>query len=135
MSNPIPDRSETDHDVLIDTITGNLLRAGVLLSALVLLVGGGVYLWRHGTQPPPDRHRFHPMAESYSRPADIFRAAAHGEGRSVIQIGVMLLIATPLLRVLFTAVAFAFRRDFMYVLIPLLVLGVLIFGIWTGQTE
>jgi uncharacterized membrane protein len=75
------------------------------------------------------------MPNKYSRPVDIFRAALHGEGRPIIQIGVMLLLATPLLRVLVTAAAFAMRRDFVYVVLPLLVLVVLIIGIWTGQAQ
>jgi uncharacterized membrane protein len=122
-------------DTPVDLVTGNLLRLGVLLSAAVLLVGGVVYLERHGWEKMPSREKFLPMAERYSRPAAILEAAEEGEAKPLIQVGLMLLIATPLLRVAFTAVAFAWRRDWVYVLIPLIVLAVLLAGIWTGQTE
>jgi uncharacterized membrane protein len=132
-----------DPDAPIDVITGNLLRVGVLLSGLVLLIGGAVFLSRHATETvaeqTPDLKHFEPELEKrpakYRRPADVFAAAGRGEARPLIQIGVMLLIATPLLRVVFTAGAFAWRRDWVYVLIPLVVLAVLVVGIWTGQVE
>ena len=127
-------RQAPPDDSVIDTITGNLLRAGVLLSALVLLAGGALYLSRHGTEEPPSREKFQKMDDRYSRPRPIFEAARRGEARPWIQIGLMLLIATPLLRVAFTGLAFAWQRDWVYVVIPAIVLAVLIVGIWTGQT-
>ena len=36
-------------DARIDEIIGNLLRVGVIVSSLIVLVGGGLYLTRHGT--------------------------------------------------------------------------------------
>jgi uncharacterized membrane protein len=50
-----------------------------------------------------------------------------------MQLGLVVLIATPLLRVACTVVAFAWRREPLYVLIPLIVLVVLIAGLLTGQ--
>lgn len=127
-------------DTRIDAVTGGLLRAGVLLSALVLVTGGAVYLARHGAEPlgdqePDLRAKFQKLDDKYSRPAATARAVARGEARPLIQVGVLLLIATPVLRVLFTAVAFAWRREAAYVAIPLVVLAVLLFGLLTGQVE
>src|SRR5262249_39048942 len=125
-----------DDDAPIDAAIGNLLRTGVLLSACVLLVGGALYLYRHATEPTPRKHFSKAeVEEKYSRPAAIFRAVDRGEARPLIQVGLMLLIATPFVRVAFTAGAFAWRRDWVYVVIPLVVLTVLVVGIWTGQTE
>jgi uncharacterized membrane protein len=53
-------------------------------------------------------------------------------GRSIIQFGLLLLIATPVARVLISAVAFALQRDRTYVLITLAVLGVLLLSLWGG---
>jgi uncharacterized membrane protein len=127
-----------DPDALIDRITGHLLRAGVVVSALVLLAGGAAYLSRHGSETladqKPDLTRFEPLPARYSRPADILDAVRRGEARPLIQIGVILLFLTPLLRVLFTVVAFAWRREPVYVILPLIVLGVLAVGFWAGQS-
>ena len=60
---------------------------------------------------------------------DIARGALSGHGRAIVQLGLLLLIATPVARVVFCAVAFARRRDWVYVLIPLVVLGVLVLGV------
>jgi uncharacterized membrane protein len=128
-------RTMTDDDAPIDAITGNLLRAGVLMSAVILLMAGSLYLYRHGRETTPDRRTFQKMEDRHSRPAAIFDAVRRGEARPMILVGLMVLIATPLTRVLFTVLAFAWRRDLVYVLIPLIVLVVLLVGIWTGQTE
>ena len=56
-------------------------------------------------------------------------------GRGLIQLGVLLLIATPVARVVFSAWAFARQRDWTYVLVTLFVLAVLLFGLFYGQPE
>ena len=62
-------------------------------------------------------------------------AARSGQGRAIVQLGLVALIATPILRVLFAALAFAWRRDWVYVVVPLIVLAVLIAGLLSGQTH
>jgi uncharacterized membrane protein len=121
-----------EHDPIIDRITGLLLRVGVVVSAFVLLVGGVLFLVHHGLEPCPDRKVF-PADPEKLRPATVLKAARAGSGQAIILIGLGLLIATPILRVAFTVLAFAWRRDFLYVLIPLIVLAVLITGLLTGQ--
>ncbi len=105
-----------------------LLGWGVLLSALVLLIGGSVYLVRHGAEEMPSRRQFTPQPEEYSHPWSILAGASQGRGRSIIQLGLLVLLATPVLRVAYTVLAFARRRDWIYVLLSLLVLTVLSIG-------
>ncbi len=121
---------------------GILLRVGMLTAAAVLLVGGVVFLARHAGEKQADCYRHlrrgpdrqaHPPNEELSRPASIYQAVRKGSGRALIQLALVLLIATPILRVAFTAAAFAWRRDFAYVLVPLIVLAVLLAGLLTGQ--
>jgi uncharacterized membrane protein len=47
-----------------------------------------------------------------------------------MQLGLLLLIATPIVRVAFSAVAFALEGDKMYVLFTLLVLAVLLYSLF-----
>ena len=49
--------------------------------------------------------------------------------RAIIQLGLLLLIATPVARVLFSAIAFALERDSMYVVITLIVLAILLYSL------
>ena len=58
----------------------------------------------------------------------IFHGAIALRPRDVIQFGLLLLIATPIARVLFSAVAFAIERDYAYVVITLIVLGILCYS-------
>jgi uncharacterized membrane protein len=61
-------------------------------------------------------------------------AIVHGalgmNGRAIMQFGLLLLIATPVARVLFSAIAFAFEHDYMYVFITLVVLGILLYSLF-----
>jgi uncharacterized membrane protein len=139
-------------DEVIVVYIGNLLRAGVIASAGVLLAGGILYLYYHGGDANPDRHTFEPVPKEFSRPTDIARAAligqrrnespegpvvrpGHGRGRALIGLGLLLLIATPVLRVAFSIFAFARQRDVVYVILPMIVLAVLIYGLFSGQMQ
>jgi uncharacterized membrane protein len=116
------------NDAKMEGIMGNLLRAGVLLSAFVVACGGILYLVQFGGVPP---HHTVFKAE----PADlrtipgIVRDMARGGSRGIIQFGLLLLIATPIARVVFAAYAFGRERDRLYVGVSLMVLAVLIYSI------
>jgi uncharacterized membrane protein len=121
-------------DQYIETIIGNLLRAGVLASALVVLAGAGIFLAHHARDPVKDRKTFEPEEDqAYTHPVFIVRAALAGRGRALIQFGLLLLIATPVARVFFSAFAFARQRDAAYVLITLIVLAILLYSLFSGK--
>jgi uncharacterized membrane protein len=109
-------------DVEMDRMMGRLLQIGVLVAAAVVLLGGVVYLFGHYGEVPDYRHfRAVPLALDGLLK---FRA------RSIIQLGVLLMIATPVLRVAFCIFAFATERDWQYTVISAIVLGVLMYGIF-----
>jgi uncharacterized membrane protein len=116
-------------DFRIEIIVGHLLRTGVILAASVVLIGGVLYLSRHGHEVP-DYAAFHGEPESLKSPVDIIQGVMQLNARAIIQFGLLLLIATPVARVLFSAIAFAIERDFMYVVITLVVLAVLLFSLF-----
>ncbi len=115
-------------DQKIEGIVGNLLRAGVLLSALVVLVGAFVYLIRHG-RSPADYHIFHGEPANFRSLSGILHEAFHGRGRGIIQLGLVMLIATPVARVAFAVWGFAEEHDRMYVAFTLIVLAVLLYSL------
>jgi uncharacterized membrane protein len=118
-------------DEKVEMIIGGLLRAGVVLAASVVALGGIVYLTRHGGQPADFAH-FHGQPPEYSRFGPILRGVFAGRGRSIIQLGLVLLIATPVARVAFSAVAFERQRDWKYVAITLIVLSILLYSLAGG---
>jgi uncharacterized membrane protein len=113
------------HVTRVQRAVGNLLRAGVLLAAAVVLVGGILFLARHGGTAA-DYRQFRGEPTTLRSLGGILAGAARGSGRSVILLGLLILVATPVSRVAFTAVAFAVERDRTYVLVALLVLSLLL---------
>ncbi len=116
------------NDQRIEIIVANLLRAGVLLAATVVLIGGIGYLGHHG-QEVPEYRVFHGAAAKYRSIGPMAAAAAQMDWRAVIQLGLMILIATPVARVGFSLVAFGAERDRTYVVITAIVLAILIYGL------
>ncbi|HEV3305921.1 MAG TPA: DUF1634 domain-containing protein [Candidatus Sulfotelmatobacter sp.] len=121
-----PKRSWTDQR--IENILGNLLRAGVLLSALVVLIGGVIYLRRHG-HSPMDFRVFRGEPADLRDVRGIIRDTLALQGRGIIQFGLLLLIATPVARVAFSIFAFAKERDRMYVMFTVIVFSILLYSL------
>lgn len=119
----------TDHQ--LELAIGRLLQAGVLLAAVVVAVGGIAMLAHHG-QSPADFHTFRPLAELGS-----LLGIAHGvmsrDSQAIVQLGLVLLIATPIARVAFTLCAFVLQRDRLYVGITTAVLALLVYGLIWGR--
>ena len=108
-----------------------LLKAGVLLSGLIVLVGGMVYLIRHGGEPV-DYRTFHGQPASDRLIPAILRGALRGQGRSIIQLGILVLIATPVARVAFSLCGFVLERDRTFVVITACVLVILLYSLTHG---
>jgi uncharacterized membrane protein len=118
-------------DQRIEQTVGNLLRLGLLLATAVVVVGGAIYLTRHGSEPPE-------YGIFRGQPADlrglrgIVELTMDWRGRGIIQLGLLILLATPVARVAFSIVAFALQRDRLYVAVTVVVLGVLLYSIIGG---
>ncbi len=121
------EREWDDHR--IELIIGILLRLGVMVSGFVVLFGAVVYLIRNGGAPLPDYKSFHGETAQLSTVEGILAGCLQFRGRAIIQLGVLLLIGTPVARVVFSAVAFALEKDKLYVFITLLVLAILLFSL------
>jgi uncharacterized membrane protein len=112
-------------DTGIERMVSALLRAGVLLSGSVVLAGGIYFLWRHAGEPA-DYRVFHGQPSVDRIFSQILKSAMAGRSLSVIQLGILLLIATPILRVALSLVGFLLERDRTYVLITGIVLVLLL---------
>jgi uncharacterized membrane protein len=124
-----PDAPSAPNDQDLDRLLGNLLRFGVLLSATVVLTGGIVYLAEHGGEPARIYDDFGAQPEYLRHVATVLRHAATSDGKAIIQLGILLLIGTPIARVVFSVFAFFVQRDYFYVGVTLIVLVVLLFSL------
>jgi uncharacterized membrane protein len=116
------------NDQNAEQIIGQLLRAGVLLSAFVVLIGGVMYLHQAG-HGHTDYGTFHGVAQPLKTIAGVVRGVGALDPSAIIQLGLLLLIATPIARVLFSIAAFALEHDWLYVGLTIVVLGVLLFSL------
>ena len=120
-------------DSSVEQTMGNLLRAGVILAAVVTLAGGIVFLAKRWQESPPDYSHF-PQADrprELNNVPDTIGFAFGGRGQGLIQLGALLLIATPIARVAFSVYVFARQRDRLYIIVTLIVL-ILLLGSFLG---
>jgi uncharacterized membrane protein len=119
-------------DVPLERFLGRWLRIGVLSAAVVVLAGGVLFLNRYGDQPTGDRE-FHGEPTNLRSPVGIVRGALALHSRALIQFGLMLLIATPVARVVFSVFAFARQRDYTYLVVTCVVLAILICSLFSSH--
>lgn len=124
----LPRVGAPEDDSALDAKIGTLLQVGVFSSAAVVLVGGVLYLLQQGGDRP-EYSSFHGPPESLNTLSGIFHGAIHMHPLAIIQLGLLMLIATPVARVVFSVVAFLAERDYLYVVISALVLAVLVYSL------
>jgi uncharacterized membrane protein len=109
-----------------------MLRAGVGVAALLVLAGGILYL-AQSSGPLPDYHHFHGAAGEYEQVGTILFRALHLESTSLIELGLLLLIATPIGRVVLGVVGFGLQKDWLYTAVSAIVLAVLLFSFFARR--
>jgi uncharacterized membrane protein len=114
-----------------ERVIGNLLRAGVLIAGLVVVAGGVLYTVRHGSAQP-QLGTFRGEPSDLRTPAGILRDTLALRARGVIQLGLLLLIATPVARVALSVLVFALEKDHGYVAVTLFVLGLLLYSLFAS---
>ena len=115
-------------DEKLQEIIGNLLRTGVLTSAIVVLLAGIVFVAQHHADIV-DYGTFHVESAGLRTVGGIFRSAWSLRTDAIIQLGLLLLIATPIARVALAAFGFYLEGDRLYVGVSLIVLSILLFSI------
>jgi uncharacterized membrane protein len=126
---PLPDQ-ERWSDRAVELAMSNVLRLGVALAALLVAAGGVANLvqrWQGATH-----FGAFPGAVSFTTPRAIVRGARALDPAAIIALGLIVLVLTPVARVVFALLAFAEQRDRLYVIFSLIVLSVLFIGL-TGH--
>ncbi|MBU7586573.1 MAG: DUF1634 domain-containing protein [Nostoc sp. TH1S01] len=120
--------SKTASEQQLEYILSNLLKYGVLIASSVVLLGGILYLIHHGSEPATYQV-FHGEPSEFRSPIGVINAVLAGSRRGIIQLGLLLLIATPILRVVISFLAFILKRELTYIVVTLLVLASLTYSL------
>ena len=115
----------------LEQLLGNLLRAGVVLAASVVLIGGAFYCAGYGPSRPEYRI-FRGEPADLRNVVAIVSGVLTGHPRALIQLGLLLLMVTPVARVAFSVFAFVMQRDRTYTVVTLIVLAVLAYSMSGG---
>jgi uncharacterized membrane protein len=138
-NSPIPletgqqkDKSGSLKDKDMQTIIGWILRAGVAVSMVLVFIGGVFFVYRHG-HSVPDYKTFQGVPVFIQSLGGILNGVITFKGQAIIQLGIILLIATPVIRVAFSAVGFLLEKDYLYTFITLIVLLIILASMISGH--
>ncbi|BAZ88112.1 DUF1634 domain-containing protein [Dolichospermum compactum] len=112
----------------LEYLLSNLLMYGVLIASSIVLFGGILYLIHHGSEPA-EYQIFIGTPSEFHSPIGVVNAVFAGSRRGIIQLGLLILIAIPILRVIISFCTFLLQRNFIYVVITSLVLASLTYSL------
>jgi uncharacterized membrane protein len=115
-------------DENVELFVGNLLRWGVILAASVTAVGGAIFLLVHGGRLA-DYRVFHGQPDALKSVSQVTRNAIRLQPEALIQLGLLLLIATPIARVALSLLAFFKQHDRTYIVVTAIVLAILLYSL------
>lgn len=121
-------------DVDLNRSVGNLLRLGVILSVITSLIGF-VKLFMEGFEMPR-KYKLLDMGTSSDKVWNHFwETLCKGEGMAIIQLGILMLIFTPLMRIIFALIGYLKEKDYVYVIISSIVLAIMAISFFTGYAH
>lgn len=121
-------------DVDLNRSVGNLLRLGVILSVITSLIGF-VKLFMEGFQMPR-KYKLLDMGTSSEKVwSHFWETLCKGEGMAIIQLGILMLIFTPLMRIIFALIGYLKEKDYVYVIISSIVLAIMAVSFFTGYAH
>jgi len=117
-------KKENINDKDIQIILGTLLRAGVIISMGIVLIGGIIFLI-HNKGVITDYKVFRPELSKFSSIAAIFKGVSTFHGDAIVQFGILMLIFTPIARIVFAIFSFLIEKDYLYVIIGFIILAII----------
>ena len=106
----------------LNEVVHRVLIFGLTISTVLILVGLGLDLIRHRDVPT-----------TVPTFGDVFRRTAQLRPSGFLTLGLLVLVATPILRVIGSTLAFLWERDWRYAAITFVVLVVVVLSLVLGQ--
>lgn len=121
-------------DIDLNRSVGNLLRLGVILSVATSLIGF-IKLFTEGFKMPKKYTSLDMGSSSEKVWGQFWDSLCKGEGMAIIQLGILLLIFTPLMRIIFALIGYLKEKDYVYVVISSIVLAIMAVSFFTGYAH
>ncbi|MBP2616514.1 DUF1634 domain-containing protein [Chryseobacterium jejuense] len=121
-------------DVDLNRSVGNLLRLGVILSVATSLIGF-IKLFTEGFEMPKKYTSLVVGNSSEKVWNHFWESLCKGEGMAIIQLGILLLIFTPLMRIVFALIGYLKEKDYVYVFISSVVLAIMAVSFFAGYAH
>ena len=118
-------------DRTIENAVSKILRTGVIVSGLIVLIGGSFYLAKNGSTAV-DYRQFASQPVQHRLVGRIIDGVLRYDPLSTIQFGILCLIATPITRVAYSLFGFTMEHDRTYVAVTVLVLAILLSSLLSG---
>jgi uncharacterized membrane protein len=116
----------------MQAVIGWILRIGVFVSTAFVITGGVIFLFNHG-HSQIDFVSFNKVPDFISHVSSVIDGVIHLKGQAIIQFGIVLLIATPVLRVIFAGIGFLMEKDYLYTFISILVFLIILTSMISGH--
>lgn len=113
----------------MESKVGYMLQSGVTTAAIIVIAGAVLYLKRAARQPLPDYAHFRDVSSPLVSIGSEWHGLLSGNASAVIGAGLMVLILTPVLRVLMCILGFIQKRNWLYVVVSSIVLIVLLYSL------
>ena len=117
------------HTLSVEVAISLVLRIGVFLAFAIVSSGGTMYLIRHYADTTAFQS-FNGTERDLLRLNSIWGAARTLRSDALIQLGLVVLILTPIARVLMSAIGFAIDGDRLYLAVSSIVLAVLLYSLF-----
>ena len=122
----------------VELLISNLLRIGVSLSLVLMVIGTIISFTRHPeylSSSEELQRLTQPGAAFPHTVPDVVAGVRDLRGRAIVTLGLLLLIATPVVRVAVSIFAFIYQRDRIFTLITAVVLCLLLLSFVLGKAE
>jgi len=134
----VSEQIEKDKSRQVELVISHVLRYGVVTSLVVVVIGTILSFVHHPDylSSKAELHRLTAHDASFPNTiTDSAKSVLHGRGRGIVIWGLLLLVATPVMRVAVSIVGFVYEKDWLFVVITSTVLALLLLSFVLGKAE
>jgi uncharacterized membrane protein len=116
----------------MELLISRIMRYGIVLASTIVIIGCVTFLTQYGSAKP-QYSKFVGQPEQFTNVSGIISSLNTMNGRGLIEFGLLVLIAIPVLRVAFSIGSFMVEKDKTYVVITCIVFALLLFSLFGQQ--